>query len=141
MLVPKSKRLPYPQLVWWNEWFANYSFIVKHVKGKDNIVPDYLTRPTYKKPSEPIIFYTHPLHIYTMSSTNPLPPGITDLPLEFPSLFSTLLIDEIDIFRNLLFSYQTQAIQDTGPYIVGSLDITSGSGKLNICNFLTCCWK
>lgn len=110
MLVPKSKRLPHPQLVRWNEWFANYFFTVKHVKGKDNIVPDYLSRPSYKKLSKPITLYSHPFHIYTMSSTNPLPPGIADLPPEFPSLFSTLPIDETDTFKNLLLSYQNQAI-------------------------------
>lgn len=117
MLVPKSKRLPHPQLMRWNEWFANYSFTVKHVKGKNHIVLDYLSRPSYKKPLKPIILYSPPLQIYIMSSSsNPLPP-------EFPTIYSTLPIDETKTFKTLLLSYQTKTIQDTGPYTLGSIDI------------------
>lgn len=58
-----------------------------------------------------------------MTSTNLLPLGITDLPFEFPSIFSTLPIDENETFKNLMFSYQTKVIQNTSPYTLGSISI------------------
>lgn len=48
-----------------------------------------------------------------MTSTNPLPLGISDLTPEFPSIFLTLPIDENETFKNLMFQYQTKAIQET----------------------------
>ena len=34
-----------PQLLRLAAWFDQYSFDIKHIKGKDNVIPDYLSRP------------------------------------------------------------------------------------------------
>ena len=36
--------LPHPQLLRWSNWFSQWSFQVKHTKGKDNPITDYLSR-------------------------------------------------------------------------------------------------
>ena len=36
--------LPHPQLLRWSNWFSQWSFQVKHIKGKDNLITDYLSR-------------------------------------------------------------------------------------------------
>jgi len=40
----KGKGVPDKQLLRLNDWFSKYQFTVQHVKGKTNIVPDYLSR-------------------------------------------------------------------------------------------------
>ena len=44
MLQFKRKMLPHPQLLRWSNWFSQWSFQVKHIKGKDNLITDYLSR-------------------------------------------------------------------------------------------------
>ena len=44
MLQFKRKMLPHPQLLRWSNWFSLWSFQVKHIKGKDNLITDYLSR-------------------------------------------------------------------------------------------------
>ena len=44
MLQFKRKMLPYPQLLRWSNWFSQWSFQVQHIKGKDNVITDYLSR-------------------------------------------------------------------------------------------------
>ena len=44
MLQFKRKMLPHPQLLRWSNWFSQWSFQVKHIKGKDNLIIDYLSR-------------------------------------------------------------------------------------------------
>lgn len=94
MLVPKSKKLSNLQLIQWSQWFSNYSFIVRHIKGKENIVPDFVSRLSYKKP---VTLLTSPIHSLTfeqmdpipttMRSEIPLPFDLSDLPLEFSSIY------------------------------------------------------
>ncbi|MBA0762904.1 hypothetical protein Gotri_012451 [Gossypium trilobum] len=45
MLKFKQKDIPHPQLLRWSEWFSKYSFDVKHIKGKTNVLADILSRP------------------------------------------------------------------------------------------------
>ena len=45
MLNLKKKTIPNAQLLRWSQWFSQYIFTFKHIKGKDNIIPDMLTRP------------------------------------------------------------------------------------------------
>ena len=44
MLQFKRKIFPHPQLLRWSNWFSQWSFQVKHIKGKDNLITDYLSR-------------------------------------------------------------------------------------------------
>ena len=44
MLQFKRKVLPHPQLLRWSNWFIQWSFQVKHIKGKDNLITDYLSK-------------------------------------------------------------------------------------------------
>ncbi|CDP19016.1 unnamed protein product [Coffea canephora] len=44
MLHFKQKSVPHPQLLRWSAWFSQYSFDVKHIKGKKNIVADFFSR-------------------------------------------------------------------------------------------------
>ncbi|PKI32407.1 hypothetical protein CRG98_047204, partial [Punica granatum] len=44
MLQFKQKQLPHPQLLRWAEWFYKFDFEVKHIKGKHNMLPNFLSR-------------------------------------------------------------------------------------------------
>ncbi|KAH9668361.1 hypothetical protein KPL70_021384 [Citrus sinensis] len=47
----KNKLLPDKQLLSLKTWFAKYDFTVQHIKGNQNLIPDFLTRPTINKPA------------------------------------------------------------------------------------------
>ena len=44
MLKFKRKMLPHPQLLRWANWFSQWSFQGKHIKGKDNLITNYFSR-------------------------------------------------------------------------------------------------
>ena len=44
MLQFKRTMLLHPQLLRWSNWFSQWSFQVKHIKGKDNLITNYLSR-------------------------------------------------------------------------------------------------
>ena len=44
MLQFKRKMLPHPQLLRWSNWFSQWSFQVRHIEGKDNLITNYLSR-------------------------------------------------------------------------------------------------
>ncbi|KAH9792634.1 hypothetical protein KPL71_004206 [Citrus sinensis] len=47
----KNKLLPDKQLLSLKTWFAKYDFTVQHIKGNQNLIADFLTRPAINKPS------------------------------------------------------------------------------------------
>ncbi|KAH9780712.1 hypothetical protein KPL71_008183 [Citrus sinensis] len=47
----KNKLLPDKQLLSLKTWFAKYDFTVQHIKGNQNLIPDFLTRPAINKPA------------------------------------------------------------------------------------------
>ncbi|KAH9734699.1 hypothetical protein KPL71_017463 [Citrus sinensis] len=47
----KNKLLPDKQLLNLKTWFAKYDFTVQYIKGNQNLIPDFLTRPAINKPS------------------------------------------------------------------------------------------
>ena len=47
----KNKLLPDKQLLSHKTWFAKYDFTVQHIKGDQNLIPDFLTRPNINKPA------------------------------------------------------------------------------------------
>ncbi|GJS27311.1 putative reverse transcriptase domain, viral movement protein [Tanacetum coccineum] len=52
MLQFKRKMLPHAQLLRWSKWFSQWKFIVKHIKGTENIVADFLSPPKAYKLEE-----------------------------------------------------------------------------------------
>ncbi|KAI3747086.1 hypothetical protein L6452_09531 [Arctium lappa] len=49
----KRKMLPEAQLLRWANWFSQWKFTVKHIKGSENILADFLSRPKHYKYSGP----------------------------------------------------------------------------------------
>ncbi|KAH9671249.1 hypothetical protein KPL70_017290 [Citrus sinensis] len=47
----KNKLLPDKQLLSLKTWFAKYDFTVQYIKGNQNLIPDFLTRPAINKPA------------------------------------------------------------------------------------------
>ncbi|XP_019264775.1 PREDICTED: uncharacterized protein LOC109242371 [Nicotiana attenuata] len=45
MIQINAKIIPNPQILRWAQWFSPYKFQVKHLKGKDNILTDFQSRP------------------------------------------------------------------------------------------------
>ncbi|RYR41952.1 hypothetical protein Ahy_A08g038396 [Arachis hypogaea] len=72
MLEIKKKILPDSQLLRWKDWFSRYKFEVRHIKGHQNTLADFLSRPTKEPPPKPIEPPPKPIHyICTMSTHNP----------------------------------------------------------------------
>ncbi|KAK1356547.1 hypothetical protein POM88_049803 [Heracleum sosnowskyi] len=68
MLQFKQKMLPQAQLLRWANWFSQWKFEVRHIKGKDNFLPDFLSRTQWTiAPVFPLIYSIQkedlPLHI------------------------------------------------------------------------------
>ena len=59
--------LPHPQLLRWSNWFSQWSFQVKHIKGKDNLITDYLSR---KPPVLNTTVIPPPLCVYPIIDTS-----------------------------------------------------------------------
>ncbi|GJW68799.1 putative reverse transcriptase domain, viral movement protein [Tanacetum coccineum] len=52
MLQFKRKMLPHVQLLRWSNWFSQWKFTVKHIKGTENVLTDFLSRPKAYKLEE-----------------------------------------------------------------------------------------
>ncbi|GKB85333.1 putative reverse transcriptase domain, viral movement protein [Tanacetum coccineum] len=52
MLQFKRKMLPHAQLLRWSNWFSQWKFTVKHIKGTENVLADFLFRPKAYKSKE-----------------------------------------------------------------------------------------
>ena len=63
----KNKMPPDPQILRLKDWFSRYDFSVKHIKGKNNLILDFLSRPSKtvkvitSTHSFPLIFMVKPL--------------------------------------------------------------------------------
>ena len=94
MLQFKRKMLPHPQLLKWSNWFSQRSFQVKHIKGKDNLIIDYLSR-------KPSVF-----------NTTMIPPPLCVYPITNPSLSSNppsaYPDDILKMIENLLLEIKDQ---------------------------------
>ncbi|GKB54329.1 putative reverse transcriptase domain, viral movement protein [Tanacetum coccineum] len=90
MLQFKRKMLPHAQLLRWSNWFSQWKFIVKHIKGTENVLADFLSRPKAYKSEENYLkdasqVQKHTPHLLSMvfsvashkeegSSSTPTPP-------------------------------------------------------------------
>ena len=64
----RGKGVPDKQLLRLNDWFSKYQFTVQHVKGKTNVVPDYLSR------RQPVQMIKPPKKLMIFSVNSPRPP-------------------------------------------------------------------
>ena len=120
MLKFKQKIVPHPQLLRWSEWFSKYSFDTKHIKGKTNVLADFLTRPTKE-----IMMFNKP------SSSKPPPakksktlPSAFDIPpnlnQEYPPEVFTLCLENKfhQKTKGMIFQYQLNLFRDFGGLIL-----------------------
>ena len=74
-----------PQLLRLAAWSDQYSFEIKHIKRKDNVIPDYLSRFINSQPEQPqnpsLVIPFIP-SIYTMTSSSSSPSTHTPSPVE-----------------------------------------------------------
>ncbi|GJS84976.1 putative reverse transcriptase domain, viral movement protein [Tanacetum coccineum] len=71
MLRSRKLRPSYAQLLRWSNWFSQWKFIVKHIKGTKNVLADFLSRPkAYKSeenyPKEASQIQKHTPHLLSM---------------------------------------------------------------------------
>ena len=85
MLKFKRKMLPQPQLLRWLNWFSQWSFDDKHIKGKYNILADFFSKP----PAPPIQMVSLIIsYIFPLEPT----PALETLPEEVKSIILEKLL-------------------------------------------------
>ncbi|CDP20417.1 unnamed protein product [Coffea canephora] len=77
MLQFKQKIVPNPQLLRWSVWFPQYSFDVKNIKGKKNIVSDFFSSKE-PLPQQALFTQVFPYLMFTPVSSEP--PDIHQIP-------------------------------------------------------------
>ncbi|KAG8472716.1 hypothetical protein CXB51_034748 [Gossypium anomalum] len=114
MLKFKQKTVPHPQLLRWAQWFSEYSFDTKHIKGKENVLADFLSRPKPEIQLNREIFWPKPIMMYrpySSSSTSPTSYPVTpNLNPEFPPEVYRLTQNETfhQQAKDMMFEYQIQ---------------------------------
>lgn len=108
MLEFKRKMLPQPQLLRWENWFSQWKFTVKHIKGTSNVLADFLSRPSdYKRKcldlqEAKLIFHHSPKFLpmvipidkaSSSSSSKPEPPPESFPVLSLPEEVSEAIAD------------------------------------------------
>ncbi|GJZ18951.1 hypothetical protein Tco_0555541 [Tanacetum coccineum] len=111
MLQFKRNMLPHAQLLRWLNWFSQWKFIVKHIKGTENVLAYYLSRPkaykseeNYQKDASQV--HKHTSHLLLMgflvashkkerSSSTPTPPIVVfNLPEEIVETIGDLTFEK-----------------------------------------------
>ncbi|RDX66833.1 hypothetical protein CR513_54358, partial [Mucuna pruriens] len=121
----KNKMPPDPQILRLKDWLSRYDFSVKHIKGKQNLIPDFLSR--LKKSiqmitsthSFPIIFMVKPSSKKAKTRQKPLsnkaktcrffPPGLT--PTSHPDIL------EYAKSHYFYFIHETMKYKVTAPFM------------------------
>ena len=103
MLQYKQKIVPNPQLLRWANWFSQYTFEVKHIKGKSNIVANFFSRPP-PKPTGFLMFTPEPLHY---------PPDLIAIPIPW---------QKEDLERNQI-NHEIEGVKCYGGSILNSLGV------------------
>ncbi|KAG8493395.1 hypothetical protein CXB51_010802 [Gossypium anomalum] len=126
MLKFKQKTVPHPQLLRWAQWFSEYSFDTKHIKGKENVLADFLSRPKPEIQLNRKIFWPKPIMMYrpySSSSTSPTSYPVTpNLNPEFPPEVYRLTQNETfhQKAKDMMFEYQIQVFKNFGGLILKS---------------------
>ncbi|KAL4582307.1 hypothetical protein LXL04_006854 [Taraxacum kok-saghyz] len=135
MIQFKQKMLPEAQLLRWANWFSQWKFTVKHIKGTDNVLADFLSRPrAYKSkaipsPSSRPIKMVHLIEIEENfgSSSAELPPSQAPFPTieeqiaNLPNHIKEAIAD-ITLPRRALLNYKiflTILLQKHGEFMKG----------------------
>ena len=77
MLHFKQNLVPNPQLLRWSAWFSQYSFDVKNIKGKKNIVADFFSRKE-PLPQQALVIPVPPCFMFSPVTSEP--PDIHQIP-------------------------------------------------------------
>ena len=99
----KQKIIPNPQLLRWANWFSQYTFEVKHIKGKSNIVANFFSKPP-PKPTSFLMFIPEPLHY---------PPDLFSIPIPW---------QKEDLERNQI-NHEIEGVKCYGGSILNSLGV------------------
>ncbi|KAG8481703.1 hypothetical protein CXB51_026580 [Gossypium anomalum] len=124
MLKFKQKTVPHPQLLRWAQWFSEYSFDTKHIKGKENVLANFLSRPKPEIQLNRKIFWPKPIMMirpYSSSSTSPASYPVTpNLNPEFPPEVYRLTQNETfhQKAKDMMFEYQIQVFKKFGGLIL-----------------------
>ncbi|CDP21136.1 unnamed protein product [Coffea canephora] len=99
MLHFKQKTIPHPQLLRWAAWFSQYSFDVKHIKGKANIVADFFSR---KEPLPQQVLLPKALTCFMFTPIQDHPPDIYEVPYPWEKENSERIRNqyELELFRS-----------------------------------------
>ena len=97
------KMPPHPQLLKWSNWFSQRSFQVKHIKGKDNLITDYLSR---KPPAINTTIVPPPLCVYPITD----PSSSSTTPNDILNMIENLHPDIKDQIKTLTFEARSKKI-------------------------------
>ncbi|KAJ9550757.1 hypothetical protein OSB04_014802 [Centaurea solstitialis] len=128
MLQFKRKMLPEAQLLRWSNWFSQWQFTVKHIKGTENILADFLSRPKSYKYGGPSSVLQHkilPMVLSTdkaSSSSQNNPANPNNPPAAHEALPPEILegIADATLKHRALPNYQTFfqiALKNHGPFM------------------------
>ncbi|ESQ50051.1 hypothetical protein EUTSA_v10002258mg, partial [Eutrema salsugineum] len=113
MIQFKQKILPQAQLLRWASWFSQWKFDVKHIKGKYNFLPDFLSR-TQRQISAviPMIYTLTPTEESLRNMIAKMPQGIQEKILE-----TTLVYQGCEKLHGFLKLYVYRYGLDQGPLL------------------------
>lgn len=94
MIQFKQKVMPQEQLLRWGSWFSQWKFDVKHIKWKENVLPDFLSR-TQRQISVII-----PM-IYALSPENPAEKSLRQMISMMPQGLQARMLDLVLVYRGL----------------------------------------
>ncbi|RDX66835.1 hypothetical protein CR513_54360, partial [Mucuna pruriens] len=134
----KNKMPPDPQILRLKDWLSRYDFSVKHIKGKQNLIPDFLSRPEKtiqmitSTHSFPIIFMVKPSSKKAKTRQKPLsnkaktcrffPPGLT--PTSHPDIL------EYEKSHYFYFIHETMKYKVTTPFMFNPNNLYGGEATL-----------
>ncbi|KAH9801855.1 hypothetical protein KPL71_001180 [Citrus sinensis] len=108
----KGKTVPEKMLLRLKDWFSKYDFLVKHIKGSQNLIPDMLSR--LSKPEKPLTLFSTTYHFPIISMATSLPPeALTKKTFPFNKTFSSTIQE---FARKALFRFFMKAYLVTEPF-------------------------
>ncbi|KAH9716851.1 hypothetical protein KPL71_021595 [Citrus sinensis] len=110
----KGKTVPEKMLLRLKDWFSEYDFSVKHIKGSQNLIPDMLSR--LSKPEHPLTLFSTTYHFPIISMATSLPPeALTKKTFPFNKTFSSVFAIQ-EFARRALFHFFMKAYLVTNPF-------------------------
>ncbi|KAH9780555.1 hypothetical protein KPL71_008123 [Citrus sinensis] len=110
----KGKTVPEKMLLRLKDWFSKYDFLVKHIKGSQNLIPDMLSR--LSKPEKPLTLFSTTYHFPIISMATSLPPeALTKKTFPFNKNFSSVFAIQ-EFARKALFRFFMKAYLVTEPF-------------------------